>query len=92
MIEFWFDQVYLLCAYCFSDSPQHHRENRFPKMFRHRIEHHAKLDKQVRALDKGFMEGMTVWYALIPNPRTPFCKSSNPVNSYLEAFIASLGH
>ena len=51
LIEFWFDQVYLLCAYCFSDSPQHHRENRFPKMFRHRIEHHAKLDKQVRTFE-----------------------------------------
>ena len=43
-------------------------------------------------MDKGFMEGMAVWYALIPNPRTPFCESSNSFNSYLETFIAPLGH
>ena len=43
-------------------------------------------------MDKGFMEGMAVWYALIPNPRTSFCESSDSVNSCLEAFITSLGH
>ena len=41
----------------FSDPPQHHRENRFPKMLRHRIEHHAKLDKQVRTFELEFLGG-----------------------------------